>query len=841
MWLVSLSGLAACLYSIKHLQAEVLGGSFLLLTILTVTIASRIVVEIPRVPGAITLSDIFIFLTILLFGGESAVVLATIEGFCSTIRISKKPFTYVFNAAAMACSTFLCVTVLTFIFGDVRPLARGEISLSFIGVVCVMGIVQYLANSGIVAKVQSLRIGQTFLSTWRHYYLRTSISYFAAAIAAAIIARISATIGFYSVLATIPIVAIVYFTYRTYCQNIEASAAQADQAERHLREMQRSEERFRIAFNYTAVGMAIVEPTGRWLQVNASLCQLVGYTDDELLATDFQSLTHPDDLTTTLASIKHLLDGRTPTCQIEKRYLHKDGHEVWALLSVAIARDAEVETTHFIFQIQDITDRKRAEERLVYDAFHDALTGLPNRALFIDHLKLAIARSHRNTNSHFAVLFLDLDRFKIVNDSLGHMIGDELLVAISRRLEDCLRPGDTVARLGGDEFTILLDDLRDTAEAVQVAERIRQDLLVPFNLHGHEVFTGASIGIAPSTVGYDLPEDVLRDADTAMYRAKSLGTTRHEVFDKAMHAQATNLLQLETDLRRAIERREFVVYYQPIIQLDSHRVSGFEALIRWQHPEHGFISPAEFIPIAEDTGLIVPIGRWVLEEACQQMRDWQQTTNANHDLVMSVNLSGKQFAQSDLITDIKDVLAQTQLDPRCLKLEITESVVMENIETAVGMLDQLRALGITLSIDDFGTGYSSLSYLHRFPLSTLKIDRSFVSLMLGNNENSEIVRTIVMLAQNLGMDVVAEGVETDDQLAVLRAIGCKYGQGYLFSRPIPASQAAGFLAVSAAPPSTVVCNVTVNADAGIDLVPTSSTAPHYDAPPKGGIDLHVAA
>ena len=614
----------------------------------------------------------------------------------------------------------------------------------------------------------------------------------------------------YALLALVPLVVAAFFVYRSYQLNVETAAAQAAQAALHLREMRRSEERFRIAFNYTAVGMAIVETSGRWVQVNASLCRLLGYPEDEMLATDFQSLTHPDDLHGVLAAIEQLTRGDAQTCEVEMRYLHEDGHEVWTLASVALAhttsdidagatarshagapRSSDVD--HLIFQIQDITDRKRAEERLVHDAFHDALTGLPNRALFMDHLGLSIARHRRQPERQFAVLFLDVDRFKIINDSLGHMIGDDLLIAISRRLEQCLRPGDTVARLGGDEFTVLLEDLPDADEALRVAERIKRELAVPFSLRGHEIFCGASIGIAPGSAGYEHPEDALRDADTAMYHAKSHGSARYSVFDRRMHTQATNLLQLENDLRHAIERKEISLYYQPIMRLDSHKLSGFEALLRWQHPQHGFISPAEFIPIAEDTSLIVPIGSWVLREACIQMRRWQNESDENSDLVMSVNLSGKQFAQVDLIAEIKNLLEETGLQPRCLKLEITESVVMDNIETAVETLEDMRRLGIALSIDDFGTGYSSLSYLHRFPLSTLKIDRSFVSLMLGNNENSEIVRTIVMLAEKLNMDVVAEGIESDDQLALLRQIGCQYGQGYLFSRPLPSEQASAFL------------------------------------------------
>jgi EAL domain-containing protein (putative c-di-GMP-specific phosphodiesterase class I) len=364
------------------------------------------------------------------------------------------------------------------------------------------------------------------------------------------------------------------------------------------------------------------------------------------------------------------------------------------------------------------------------------------------------------------------------------MIGDQLLVGIARRLETCLRPGDTVARVGGDEFTILLEDMQEETEAISIAERIQKEISVPFNLNGREVFTTVSIGIAPSSLEYVQSDDILRDADTAMYRAKTLGKARHEVFDKAMHAVAMNLLQMETDLRRALERQEFFIQYQPIVALDNFNLRGFEALVRWQHPERGLISPMDFIPVAEDTGQILPIGQWALQEACRQMRRWQRRFPSDPPLFISVNLSSRQFTQPNLIEQVKEILDETKLDPRSLKLEITESVVMENIDTATEMLKQLRALGVQLSIDDFGTGYSSLSYLHRFPIDTLKVDRSFVMRMVDNNENIEIVRTILMLAQNLGMDVVAEGVETKEQLALLRKLGCENGQGYFFSRPV---------------------------------------------------------
>ena len=413
------------------------------------------------------------------------------------------------------------------------------------------------------------------------------------------------------------------------------------------------------------------------------------------------------------------------------------------------------------------------DTRLVRNAFSDALTRLANRALLLDRLGSALKRRIRHPDYLFAVLFLDLDRFKLVNDSLGHNIGDELLRAVARRLEKCLRPQDTVARLGGDEFTMFLEDIKDETDATRVAERVHKELRNPFQVDGHEVFTTSSIGIALSSTGYVQPEDLLRDADTAMYRAKALGRACYSMFDTTMHERAVALLQLDHDLRRALERKEFRLHYQPIVRLETAEPIGFEALLRWEHPGRGLVSPAEFIPLAEETRLIVPIGHWVLEEACRQARAWEAQFGS--DLPVSVNLSGRQFSQPDLVGQITQILQQFSLEGRSLKLEITESLIMENIESVITMLRQLKALGIQSSMDDFGTGYSSLSYLHRLPIDVLKIDRSFVSGTHSGVEKPEVVRTVLTLAFDLGIDTIAEGVETAEQMAQLRALGCKYG------------------------------------------------------------------
>jgi len=793
-------GAVACFFTLQNFSPTNLDLRFVLLALITLTLGSRIVVQIPRVKGQISVSDTFILLTMLLYDGEAAILLAAADALLSSVSITKKKLTVAFNTAVFVCSTFITVWSLRLCFGSIRELSEQGYTSQFIIALCVMACVQYVANSGLVATGVALKAGQPLWRMWRENFLWTSITYFAGASAAGIIAKLIGLLGLYAFLATCPIIAIIYFTYCTYLKNVEAAAKQvelahlhAEQVQQHMVALRESEERFRSAFDYATIGMAVVSLEWKWLQINRSLCEIVGYTEEELLGARFEKITHKDDLVAALGHLARLVAGDINSYQAEQRYKHKEGHDVWILLGASVVREAQGEPLHLIFQIQDITDRKRAEEQLIHDAFHDALTGLPNRALFADHVKMAIRRAQRSNEQLFAILFLDLDRFKVINDSLGHLVGDQLLVGIARRLETCLRPGDSIARLGGDEFTILLEGLMDIEDAIVIAQRVQTAICQPFNIQGHEVFTTASIGIAPSTIVYHRAEEILRDADTAMYRAKSLGKNRHEVFDKIMHERAVRLLQVETDLRRGVERDEFVLHYQPIVSLETGRLAGFEALVRWQHPEAGFISPGEFIPVAEETGLIIPIGRWVLQEACRQMSIWQTELSAE-ELTISVNLSSRQFTQPDFIEQVAAILSQSGLPPRCLKLEITESMVMENIETTVGMLTQLRGLGVELSIDDFGTGYSSLSYLHRFPINTLKIDRSFVTRMTDNTENGEIVRTIITLARSLEMNVVAEGVETPMQLAQLRSLDCDYGQGYLFSRPVSASEALQLLA-----------------------------------------------
>ncbi len=561
--------------------------------------------------------------------------------------------------------------------------------------------------------------------------------------------------------------------------------------------LRESEERYALAVRGANDGIWDWDLPADRVYFSARWKAMLGCADDEVGASpdDWYARVYPDDLPKLKDAVAAHLAEQTPHVEIEHRVRHRSGEFRWMLARGLAIRDAAGVPYRMAGSLTDITDRKQAEERLLHEALFDGLTGLANRTLIRQRLAQVLDRARRDEAVRFAVLFLDLDRFKIVNDGLGHVVGDELLRQFAKRLTKCVRPGDTVARLGGDEFVILLEDVKADADAARVADRIHALLKEPFTFDGHEVFTTASIGIALGSPRYRDVQDLLRDADSAMYRAKALGKARHEMFDQGMHDRAMEVLKLETDLRKAVERGEFSLHFQPLVSLADGSLTGFEALVRWRHPIRGMVSPAVFIPVMEETGLIVPLGSWVLREACRQLRDWRERFPQRADLSVSVNVSGKQLFRGDLAAEVEAVLAETGLPGHCLTLEITESVMMTNSERAAETLRAVRGRGVGISVDDFGVGYSSLSQLHRFPIDALKIDRSFLQQIDGTGDReAEIVRTIVALAHNLGLKVTAEGIETPLQLGRVRTLGVAFGQGYLFSKPVPPGDAHAMLA-----------------------------------------------
>jgi diguanylate cyclase (GGDEF)-like protein/PAS domain S-box-containing protein len=561
-------------------------------------------------------------------------------------------------------------------------------------------------------------------------------------------------------------------------------------------------ERFRLAFESGASGMALVASDGCFIQVNRALCAMLGYTERQLLARDFQAITHPDDLAIDLDQWRALHEGAVDVYETEKRYLHSDGHDVWVQLGVTAVRDGNGAVEYFITQTHDVTERRRFEAELAHRALHDHLTNLPNRALFVDRLGHALERLRRQPGE-IAVLFIDLDRFKLVNDGMGHDVGDVVLLDAADRLREATRSGDTIARFGGDEFTILCEDA-GLEEAGRVADRVIEAFERPFCHQEREFHLSASVGVRVAASPNHTPDSVLRDADIALYAAKEKGRSRREVFDAASRMSSLDRLAIEHELRVALARDQLVLHYQPEVDIETQRIVAVEALVRWQHPERGLVPPADFIPVAEESDLIVTLGEWVLREACHQLAEWRAAGTADPSLRVAVNVSARQLSSPKLPQTVAGALEAAGLDPRALCLEITESSALHDTPLVRTNLRAIKELGVSLALDDFGVGFSSLSQIRALPpVDVIKVDRSFTAGLGSSSSDAAVVTAVLSLARSLGLKTVAEGVETADQLGRLGDLGCDVAQGYYFARP----QAPGAIAEllrQAADASTIV-------------------------------------
>ncbi len=569
---------------------------------------------------------------------------------------------------------------------------------------------------------------------------------------------------------------------------LTAMLAKLEQAETGRQQAVSALRRLERAVETMHIGVTITDLDGKILYTNPADADMHGYGVEELLGQDAAVLSAPDQQNR--PSVEQVLKVRV--WEREAIDAHKNGNTFPVLLISDMVEGPDGPVA-IVTTCGNLTERKRAEQQLLDDSLHDPLTGLGNRSLLIHHLERSLGRARRQEKYLFAVLLLNLDRFQVLNASMGHAFGDQLLTSVARRLHACLRPTDAFARLGGDEFAILADDITTETGATRVANRMRDLLAAPFIIDDKEIFVSASIGIAVSTTGYNQPDQLLRDANLALRRAKTRGKGNHEIFDAAMHLKAVALLELETDLRGGLEREEFCVFYQPIVSLKDGKIIGMEALLRWEHPTRGLLAPDQFLTVAEETGLLQEIGWWVLQEACEQTNKWKSITKAAPPLTLSVNLSGKQFTQPDAVKRIESILDATGFEAKNLMLEMTEHAIMKDTEPAMRALSQLKALNVHLHIDDFGTGYASLSYLHKFPIDTLKIDRSFISGIGTRSGADEIVRTIITLAKSLDMHVIAEGIETLEQLDQLKDLECDLGQGNYFCQPLDSDAATAFL------------------------------------------------
>jgi diguanylate cyclase (GGDEF)-like protein/PAS domain S-box-containing protein len=802
-WSIVLLGaltLAGALVSVASLPTE--GSVQVVIGVAITMLAGMFPVRIPRSKNSFAAGEIFIFLLLLMHGPAAATLASACEAGVGSWRTSSRWTSRIASPAMAAVAMYTTGSVLNLLVGALQTQERfGQAAVLFTSMA--FAVIYFLVNTLLVTLVPHLKRNQPLvLREWLGSFGWVGIAYAGSASVAALLYLTFQQVGVGVLLAAAPIIGMLLATLHFYFRQqetdeqvrrarVEAAEREAAQAARHVEQLAESERRFHSAFTHASIGMALVSVDGSVLQVNKALCALLGHDEADVVGHRFTEFLFAEDAGILEQQIARVTVHDVESMSVELRCRHRRGREVWVSLHCGFFNGIEVGDACLILQVQDITARRRAEGRLQHIAYHDALTDLANRSRFNECLTQAIERCEEHPRAQFAVMYLDFDRFKMINDSLGHGAGDEFLVKVARRIQEHVRPSDIVARLGGDEFAILTDNLSDDHNVAVLAERLQDVLRKPFLIGGTEIATSASIGITFSRLGYRTPEEVLRDADIAMYHAKACGKARYAIFDAGLREQVADQLHLEGDLRRALDSRSggLSLSFQPIYRLSTQELVSFEALARWNHPERGPISPTVFIPIAEESGLIVPLTNWVIEESCRQLKTWQMRGPQFADLRMHVNISGFGLAQGAFVNGVTRTLLTAGVQPRHLTLEITESTLMAHLDNAVDTMTQLRKLGIGLSVDDFGTGYSSLNYLSSLPINSLKIDRSFVEQLQASAPNSEIVRAIVTLGGSLGKSVIAEGIETPSQLQRLREIGCEYGQGFLLACPLPAAQA----------------------------------------------------
>jgi len=796
-WITVLVGVAVVAHTLRELSAlpllalaEVFAGAAI------AALAGFFPFRVPRSKTSFTAGEIAIFLLLLLHGPAAATLAAAGEALVGSWRTSKRWTSRIVSPAtasiAMLCAGSLLHAAMRFL----QSLGLVSAAVLLVATTC-CALVYFLVNTALITAVPYLKRSQwpTVAEMFGNFGW-VGISVVGSAPFAGLLFLAFQQAGVGVVMVAVAMVAMLltmlHYVFRQQQANdairksqLEAIEREAALGARHVRELEASERRFHSAFTHASIGMALVSPKGRVLQMNSALRDLLGLGSYESTAERlFAEFVDPESVAALDAHLAQLNAAEVESFSVELRLRHGEGDEVWAAVHGSFISEIESPSPSLVLQLQDVTARRQAEARLQHIAFHDSLTRLPNRRRFQEELVGALAVVKAHPGRHFSLMFLDFDGFKLINDSLGHAAGDEFLVVVARRIERHVRPGDIVARLGGDEFAILTDDVDDERYAVGLAERLLDALRQPFRIAGTDLTMSASIGITFSGLGYVTPSEMLRDADTAMYKAKVNGKARYALFDALLHTEVSHRLRLERDLRDALAAGELSVAYQPIFDLGRRRVTGFEALARWNHPELGPISPLSFIPIAEDAGLILALTDFMLRTACRQLREWQLRDEAFGELDVHVNISGNDVAHPGLVSRVAAALAEAKLQPRHLTLELTENVLVQRLETSLPTLGELRRQGIGLSLDDFGTGYSSLRHLSTLPVNTLKIDPGFVhGLQRGANE-AAVLRAMVLLGTSLGKSIIAEGIETAEQMEQLRQMGCPAGQGVHLARPL---------------------------------------------------------